>query len=712
MAELSESNNSFSEKWKELGTTQITKKNNVNLVRQIDSSDCAAASLAMVCQFYGIDLVLSEARSLCGANASGQQICSAAHDLGLTASFHRAKFKSLENSDLPLIAHWQGNHWVVILENKDKEVKIADPAAGIYWLPYSEAAESFSGYTCKISGNGSQKTVGVRSNWLIPCLKPFKNIILPTALFMLMTVAAEMLIPFLIQSLIDERLFEEDATFRWLIFYTGLAGGAVIIGQGLQSLLLSKAALKSEGLLLDALMNRWMSMPDEFFKERSFRELRNRFENVFKVRHFLQETAGVLLFALLEFIAIFAMLEHYGQAVFFALTLTPAFLLTVFSFKLSRNQAGALKFSTENFMSCLDDLTKGIFSIKASQASSFFKGLEEQAKNKMLETIRKNERAIVLCEKGALAIGLSSALFLFYRSGKDYMDGQSTAGTMMAILILSTMALNTLYRVLKHRESFEHGAVIYDYLHDVFDINADNEELVQDHMPASVEWRECVIESEESALDKFSLKIPETSSCFLYGETDLLVRTVKNKVNFKSGELKFATESNTYSSVKGLPAISLIEDCPHIFNLSVYENVAMSDVYDEKKVKWCLRLALSDELESKLTYGLRTKLIESQLSFEKKMRIVLARALYREAPVYLLENLSRFMSPKELLTFGYHIQEHLTDRTVIVVDENLQLSKYCTNIAIVYNGNLKGFDSPVNLLNSVNAYSKRFYLNG
>ena len=240
----------------------------------------------------------------------------------------------------------------------------------------------------------------------------------------------------------------------------------------------------------------------------------------------------------------------------------------------------------------------------------------------MLETIRKNERAIVLCEKGALAIGLSSALFLFYRTGKDYMDGQSSAGTMMAILILSTMALNTLYRVLKHRESFEHGAVIYDYLHDVFDINADNEELVQDHMPASVEWRKCVIESEESALDNFSLKIPETSSCFLYGETDLLVRTVKNKVNFKSGELKFATESNTYSSVKGLPAISLIEDCPHIFNLSVYENVAMSDVYDEKKVKWCLRLALSDELESKLTYGLRTKLIESQLSFEKKMKIV------------------------------------------------------------------------------------------
>ena len=119
-------------------------------------------------------------------------------------------------------------------------------------------------------------------------------------------------------------------------------------------------------------------------------------------------------------------------------------------------------------MSCLDDLTKGIFSIRASGADSFFKGLEEKAKNKMQDTVRKNERALILCEKGALGIGLASGLFLFYRSGKDYMDGNSSAGTMMAILILSAMTINTIYRVLKHRESFESGAVIYDYLHAVY----------------------------------------------------------------------------------------------------------------------------------------------------------------------------------------------------------------------------------------------------
>ena len=681
-------------------------KSKFNFINQIDSTDCAAACLVMVAQSFGVDIVLSEARALCGANASGLNICDGAKNLGLNASFHRTEFSAVKESKNPIIAHWHGNHWVVLLEHKNGNVKIADPAAGIYWLAYEEAKEYFSGYICKVYGGEARSGFVQRSNWLIPCLKLFKNVILPTAFLMLLTVSAEMLIPYLIQSLIDERLFEDEATFRWLIFYTGLAGGAVIVGQGLQSLILSKAAIKSESLVLDALFNRWLAMPVEFFKDRSFRELRLRFENVFKIRSLLQESAGVILFALLELIAIFAMLEHYGQAMFFALTLTPAIFLTYLSFSISRKQAGALKFSTESFMSCLDDLTKGVFSIRASDSDDFFREIEKEAKGKMQDTVKKNERAIVFCEKGALAVGLSSALFLFYSSGKDYMNGESTAGTMMAVLILSTMTLNTIYRVLKHRDSFKNGAVIYDYLHDVFDVKGEKVVSHLEENPASIEWN-TYSPDRHNNVNKLNLLIEAKSSTFIFGESDLIVDSLRKKFKSNSGSLILSAGSQEYDFSGVVPNLSFIEHHPHIFNLSVYENVAMSDKYDEKKVKWCLRLALAEDLQESLNYGLRTKLIENQLGYEMKMKIILARTLYRKAPVYILENLSDFMSKRERLIFGYHLCEHLNDRTVVIADKDPLIAKYCTKVAIVYNGILKDYDTAENLLKAKNAYSKR-----
>jgi ATP-binding cassette subfamily B protein len=660
-----------------------------SFVAQIDSSDCAAACLSMVAQYYGIDLLLSEARNFCGANASGQDISESAEKLGLKANLRRLKFNNILESNYPLVAHWQGNHWVVILAVKAGNVKIADPAAGVYWLSTQEATLAYSGYICQFEGQSRISPLRSRNNWLLPCLAPFKKVIFPAALLILMAVAGEVLIPYILQELIDERLFDDEAVFKWLVFYAALAGSAVFVGQGLQSWLLSKAASKSESMLLEQLFERWLTMPEAFFRDRSFRELRVRFESVFKIKVFLQESAGIILFSLLELIAIFALLEHYGKAVLFAFLWLPALGLVVLTFVLSRRQAGALKLSQESFLNCLDDMTKGMFSIRNSCAETFFKTIEKEAKEKMQLMVNKNQRDMILCDRGALAIGLSSTLFLFYRSGMDYMSGEGSAGTMIAVLLLSALALNTLYRILGQRENFEDGAVVYDYLHDVFDSPIYVNDGVEDEHPAEVKWEGCDVNQRRGSLKSFSLRLPAKDSLFLAGESQLVLETLKKNISLDKGELTLTTAQQSYSSKDHLPLLSFMEEYPHVFNISAYENVAMNQKVDKKRVRWCLRLALCDHLEKHLQYGLDTKIVEENLSYEDKMKLVLARTLYRRAPVYILENISSFLSPKELLVFGYHLKNHMQDQTVIVSDSDLTLAKYCSQVAIVYNGKLR-----------------------
>ena len=55
--------------------------------------------------------------------------------------FLRKSFSALADMSTPVIAHWGGNHWLVIIGYKAGQFKIADPAAGVYWLSEKEVEQ-------------------------------------------------------------------------------------------------------------------------------------------------------------------------------------------------------------------------------------------------------------------------------------------------------------------------------------------------------------------------------------------------------------------------------------------------------------------------------------------------------------------------------------------------------------------------------------------
>ena len=74
---------------------------NFPFVAQIDSSDCGAACLAMVAQFFKKDLILSEARQQCGNDVTGQRICKVANKIGLKVDFVKKKFARINMTKPP-----------------------------------------------------------------------------------------------------------------------------------------------------------------------------------------------------------------------------------------------------------------------------------------------------------------------------------------------------------------------------------------------------------------------------------------------------------------------------------------------------------------------------------------------------------------------------------------------------------------------------------
>ena len=103
------------------------------LIRQRYSTECGAACLAMVCNYYGVAYPLSQMGALCPSSADGVSMLSlqgVAKELGFDCFCTLADFGVLDNLAEPCILHWNQNHYVVFYGRKGNQYLIADPAKG------------------------------------------------------------------------------------------------------------------------------------------------------------------------------------------------------------------------------------------------------------------------------------------------------------------------------------------------------------------------------------------------------------------------------------------------------------------------------------------------------------------------------------------------------------------------------------------------------
>jgi ATP-binding cassette subfamily B protein len=118
-------------------------------IQQQSSSDCGAACLAMVSQYWGKRFSLNTLRNLAQVDKTGASLpglAAAAETLGYDTVTVRASLSKLEWQTTPWIAHWQEIHYVVVWQIKGDRVIISDPAIGKRSLTREEFAANWTEY--------------------------------------------------------------------------------------------------------------------------------------------------------------------------------------------------------------------------------------------------------------------------------------------------------------------------------------------------------------------------------------------------------------------------------------------------------------------------------------------------------------------------------------------------------------------------------------
>jgi len=108
-------------------------------VRQYDLTDCGAACLSSIAQYYGLKMSLAKIREMTGTDTQGTNaygLIHAAKQLGFSAKGVKAsKEDLLKDFRLPAIANVIVDnrlaHFVVIYSIKNRIITVADPGKGI-----------------------------------------------------------------------------------------------------------------------------------------------------------------------------------------------------------------------------------------------------------------------------------------------------------------------------------------------------------------------------------------------------------------------------------------------------------------------------------------------------------------------------------------------------------------------------------------------------
>ncbi len=151
-----------------------------------------------------------------------------------------------------------------------------------------------------------------------------------------------------------------------------------------------------------------------------------------------------------------------------------------------------------------------------------------------------------------------------------------------------------------------------------------------------------------------------------------------------------------------------------LFSFSVKDNVALAQPMNEDRVKRILEYVGFGEKLCKLQNGIDTSVFKNfdEEGFEpsggESQKIALARALYKDAPIVLLDEPTAAMDPKAEYELYKKFNEMVQGKTAIYISHRLSSAKFCDVIAVFSNGQIVEYGSHDELYHKGGLYSELF----
>nr|4RY2_A Chain A, ABC-type bacteriocin transporter [Acetivibrio thermocellus ATCC 27405]4RY2_B Chain B, ABC-type bacteriocin transporter [Acetivibrio thermocellus ATCC 27405]7T54_A Chain A, ABC-type bacteriocin transporter [Acetivibrio thermocellus]7T54_B Chain B, ABC-type bacteriocin transporter [Acetivibrio thermocellus]7T55_A Chain A, ABC-type bacteriocin transporter [Acetivibrio thermocellus]7T55_B Chain B, ABC-type bacteriocin transporter [Acetivibrio thermocellus]7T56_A Chain A, ABC-type bact len=704
-------------------------------VRQYDLTDCGAACLSSIAQYYGLKMSLAKIREMTGTDTQGTNaygLIHAAKQLGFSAKGVKAsKEDLLKDFRLPAIANVIVDnrlaHFVVIYSIKNRIITVADPGKGIVRYSMDDFCSIWTGGLVLLEPGEAFQKGDYTQNMMVKFagfLKPLKKTVLCIFLASLLYTALGIAGSFYIKFLFDDLIKFEKLNDLHIIS----AGFAVIFLLQIflnyyRSILVTKLGMSIDKSIMMEYYSHVLKLPMNFFNSRKVGEIISRFMDASKIR---QAISGATLTIMIDTImAVIGGILLYIQNsslffISFIIILLYGIIVTVFN-KPIQNANRQIMEDNAKLTSALVESVKGIETIK-----SF--GAEEQTEKSTrdkIETVMKSS-----FKEGMLYINLSSltgivaglgGIVILWAGAYNVIKGNMSGGQLLAFNALLAYFLTPVKNLIDLQPLIQTAVVASNRLGEILEL-ATEKELREDSddfvisLKGDIEFRNVDFRYglRKPVLKNINLTIPKGKTVAIVGESGsgktTLAKLLMNFYSPEKGDILINGHSIKNISLELIrKKIAFVSQDVFIFSGTVKENLCLgNENVDMDEIIKAAKMANAHDFIEKLPLKYDTFLNESgaNLSEGQKQRLAIARALLKKPDILILDEAT---SNLDSITEN-HIKDAIygleDDVTVIIIAHRLSTIVNCDKIYLLKDGEIVESGSHTELIALKGCYFK------
>ena len=641
---------------------QLFGRPRLPVMLQTEASECGLVCLAMVASYWGHRIDLPSIRRRYSVSLKGttlKSLIAMAQGLQLQTRPLKLDLDHLRDLQLPCVLHWEMTHFVVMKSLHADAIVIHDPAVGERRVALQDVSRRFTGVAVEFTPGErfqrAQETASFSLRSLMGRVQGLKRSLLQVLLLAVSLQVCALIAPLYLQWIVDEAVVSAD---RDLV---------TVLGVGFLLLAVVQAAVGAARswvatVLTTSLNFQWLGnafahllkLPLSFFEKRHVGDIVSRFGSIQTIQKSLTtqfvETAidGLLVIGSLAI-----MLSYSVQMT--AITVAAVALYVLLRWSTYASLRGA---TADQIIHAAKQQTHFLESARGVQSVRLFNRAHERQAG-WLNLLADQFNAEIRIAR--LTISQQSAqTFLFgvervlviWLAALAVLDTRFTVGMLFAFISFkdqfSQRVASLVDRLFEFRMLRLHGERVADIL------LSEPEESVTDAAPLpvpsapSIEMRNLSFryaDGEPEVIRNLDLQIAAGECIAITGASGCgkttLVKLLLGLLEPTQGEILVGGSKLQHVGLAGYrDLVGTVMQDDHLFTGSIADNIAFFDpAPDQARIEACARLAAVHQDIAVMPMGYNTLVgdIGTGLSGGQKQRILLARALYKQPTILVLD---------------------------------------------------------------------------
>ena len=676
------------------------------IVLQDGFKECGSACLLSIIRYYGGNVSMERILELTKTGKDGtnfHNMSLAGLELGMMSKgYFIDNINDLDNIEKPFISQIVINnyhHFVVVYKINGEKITIMDPAKGMENISISEFLKIFTGYIL-IMEPIKKLPIYNDNNYLLNTIKEIiisnKNIIINLILLTLITTIFMCLYSYHFKIIIDKVIDTNKLNLLIVVIIFAFVEVIKLVSEFLRNNLLLYLEQKIDLSIITNTINKIISLPYSYYKNRTTGEIITRVNDLFYVKNAISKIIVNIFLDIILVISAFIILFSINKTMTVYLIFVVIIYLILFRvFRNSIKQmTNKIQEDSATVNSSLVETISGYDTVKGLNLENAFKNkinkqyLNMINDNLIMSRINNYQEFLRDLFEGIIV------LLVMYLGATYIMDKSLTIGSLITYNSIIYYFLNPIRNTVDFYKELFYVKNSIKRINNILNLKYESQMkktgLV---VNGKIEFRNLSFSYNgvRNIIDNFSLKIDDKSKVLILGDSGVGKSTLL-KLVYKYYEtprgMVYINDKDIQDFELGdiRSNITYVSQNEILYTDTIKNNIILyRDISEEEYLKVSRLVYVEDIiLKNKLSYDYMLEENGANISGGQRQRIILARALLKKGKVILIDEGLNEIDPKLEKKILKNIFREYKDRTFIIIShrkDNIEMYDKVINVS-------------------------------